>query len=67
MKAILILLDSVNRRFLECYGNTWVQTPNLSRLASRSTVFERHFVGSAPCMPARHDILTGRLEFLEHN
>lgn len=67
MKAIVILMDSVNRRYLECYGNDWVETPNLTRLANRSTVFDRHFIGSAPCMPARHDLLTGRLEFLEHN
>lgn len=68
MKAILILLDSLNRRFLSCYDrDTWVKTPNVERLCSRSTVFESHFVGSAPCMPARHDLLTGRLEFLEHN
>ncbi len=67
MKAIVVLMDSVNLRYLECYGNPWVKTPNLSRLAARATVFDRHFVGSAPCMPARHDLLTGRLEFLEHN
>ncbi len=67
MKSILILMDSLNRRYLNCYDkNTWVKTPNIDRLSQNSTVFDTHFVGSAPCMPARHDILTGRLEFLEH-
>ena len=67
MKTILITLDSLNRRYLPVYGNSWVRTPNLDRLASRSCVFDQHWCGSAPCMPARHDILVGRLEFLERN
>ena len=60
-------MDSLSRRFLHAYGNDWVRTPNIDRLASRCCVFDNHFVGSAPCMPARHDLLTGRLEFLERN
>lgn len=67
MKAIVILLDSVNRRFLSLYGTQREQalTPNLERLAQRGMVFENHWCGSAPCMPARRDMLTGRLNFLE--
>lgn len=67
MKTIVLLMDSLNRRYLSVYGGTRVKTPNIDRLADRSCVFENHFVGSAPCMPARHDILTGRLDFLERN
>ena len=66
MKTILILVDSVNRRFLNCYGAQEAAiTPNLDRLAARSTVFDNHYCGSSPCMPARRDIMTGRLNFLE--
>lgn len=65
MKTIVLLMDSLNRHFLPAYGNDWVHTPNIDRLAARSCVFDKHFVGSAPCMPARHDIFTGRLDFLE--
>lgn len=65
MKTIVILMDSLNRHFLPVYGNSWVRTPQIDRLAARSCVFDNHFVGSAPCMPARHDLLTGRLDFLE--
>ena len=39
--------------------------PNLNRLAQRGVVFDNHWCGSAPCMPARKDIMTGRLNFLE--
>jgi len=42
-----------------------VPTPNMTRLARRGTVFTNCWNGSTPCMPARRDIYTGRLEFLE--
>jgi len=67
MKAIVILLDSLNRHYLSCYGNGWVKTPNIDRLAARSVIFDNHWLGSAPCMPARRDLFTGRLSFLERN
>jgi arylsulfatase A-like enzyme len=67
MKTIVILLDSLNRHMLRLYGNSWVKTPNMDRLASRSVVFDNHWVGSTPCMPARRDMMTGRLNFLERN
>ncbi len=65
MKAIFVLMDSLNRNYLSIYGNTWVKTPNIERFAKRSLIFTNHWLGSAPCMPARRDMLTGRLNFLE--
>ncbi len=68
MKAILILIDSLNREYLKTYNeNTWVQTPNIYEFSRTATRFDKHFVGSVPCMPARRDIMTGRLNFLERN
>ena len=62
--AIVVLLDSLNRHMLGAYGGFEFDTPNLDRFAARSLRFDRHFVGSLPCMPARHDILCGALDFL---
>lgn len=62
--VVVLLLDSLNRHMLGSYGGTEFQTPNLDRLAARSLRFTRHYSGSLPCMPARHDILTGALDFL---
>jgi len=62
--AIVVLLDSLNRHLLGCYGGREFDTPNIDRFASRAARFENHFVGSLPCMPARHDILVGALDFL---
>ena len=64
MKCVFLLFDSLNRHALSCYEPGARPTPNFERLARHSTVFERHFVGSLPCMPARRDIQTGRLNFL---
>lgn len=64
MRTIFILSDTVNRRDLKIYGGKAI-TPNIDRLAARGTVFDNHWCGSAPCMPARRDIMTGRLNFLE--
>ena len=67
MKTIFILCDTLNRRMLSAYGagEDAAITPNIDRLARRSVVFDSHWCGSAPCMPARRDIMTGRLNFLE--
>jgi arylsulfatase A-like enzyme len=62
--AIVVLLDSLNRHMLGVYGGREFETPNLDRFAARAITFDRHFVGSLPCMPARHDILCGALDFL---
>src|SRR6266540_4390853 len=62
--AILILLDSLNRHMLGSYGGREFGTPNLDSFAGRSLRFEKHYAGSLPCIPARHDILCGALDFL---
>ncbi|MBO6558339.1 MAG: sulfatase [Pseudomonadales bacterium] len=63
-KAVVVLLDSLNRHMIGAYGGAEFSTPNLDRLAKRSVTFQKHFTGSLPCMPARHDILVGNMDFL---
>ena len=67
MKAVFVLFDSLNRHMLGPYGGARIPTPNFDRLAARSVTFDRHYVGSLPCMPARRDMLTGRLNFLHRS
>lgn len=64
MKAILVMFDSLSRNFLPPYGNDWVIAPNFKRLADHSVTFDRCYVGSMPCMPARRELHTGRYNFL---
>ncbi|MGH7814238.1 MAG: sulfatase [Candidatus Binataceae bacterium] len=62
--AIVILLDSLNRHMLGAYGGREFATPNLDAFARRAVRFDRHYSGSLPCIPARHDILCGAIDFL---
>jgi arylsulfatase A-like enzyme len=64
MRTIIVFFDSLNRRMLAPYGFDWVKTPNFDRLAKHSVTFDSSYVGSMPCIPARHDLHTGRLNFL---
>lgn len=63
-KAVVVLMDSLNRHMLSCYGGKEFATPNIARFAARSLKFTNHYTGSLPCMPARHDILVGSMDFL---
>jgi arylsulfatase A-like enzyme len=67
MKAIMVMFDSLNRHLLPPYGCEWVQAPNFARLAQRTVSFERAYIGSMPCMPARREIHTGRPNFLHRS
>jgi len=59
MKLILINADTFRRDHLGTYGNRWIHTPNLDRLAAEAVVFERHYIGSFPTIPNRRDVLLG--------
>lgn len=67
MRSVLFLSDTFNRRFMGLYNNAGLRLPNVERLAAKSAVFNNHWTGSAPCMPARRDLMTGRLNFLERH
>lgn len=67
MKTVCVMFDSLNRLALECYGGKRIDTPNFNRLAARAVSFDNHYVGSMPCMPARRDLMTGRLSFLHRS
>ena len=65
MNVIFILFDSLNKDYISPYGNNEVETKNLQKLAEKGVVFTNHFLGSAPCMPARRELFSGRKnEFL---
>ena len=56
---VFLLSDQQRYDTLAAYGNDWIKTPNLNRLAERSMVFERAYVTQPVCTPARASLLTG--------
>ncbi len=63
MNIVLIISDTFRRDHLGCYGNPWIHTPHLDRLAERAIVFDRCYAASFPTVPCRADILTGKYDF----
>ena len=66
MKVVNVLFDSLNRLGISPYA-PGVDTPNFQRFADRAATFDRHYVGSLPCMPARRDMMTGRPSFMHRS
>lgn len=72
-KAPNILFIAVDdlRPELGCYGNDFVKSPNIDKLASSSTVFKNHYVSVPTCGASRHALLTGMYprttKFLSNN
>lgn len=67
MNVVFISIDSLSKHFLKIYGmpiEIDVQTPNIDRLAKKALVFDNHYAGSLPCMPARREFFSGIQEFL---
>ncbi len=56
---VFIMSDQQRHDTLACYGNTWIQTPELNKLADQSFVFEAAYVAQPVCTPARATIMTG--------
>jgi len=63
MNFILIISDTLRLDHLGCYGNEWISTPHIDRLAEKSIIFDRAYAASFPTVPHRHDVLTGRYTF----
>ena len=60
MNVIVIMLDSLRADHLGCYGNDWIKTPAIDRLASESTIFEHAYAEGIPTLPFRCAAFTGK-------
>ena len=63
MNVIVIMLDSLRADHLGCYGNEWIRTPNIDRLARESVLFENAYPEGLPTIPVRTALFTGRYTF----
>ncbi len=56
---ILLIVSEDNGPELGCYGDPYVRTPNLDKLAGEGVRFSRAYVAQAGCSQSRASILTG--------
>lgn len=58
--VIFILADDLGWGDLQCYGNPYIETPAINRLAAEGIQFTDYYSPSPLCAPARAALLTGR-------
>lgn len=57
---LFIFSDEHSRDIAGCYGNPFVRTPNLDRLARHGVRFDNAYTNCPICVPARASLATGR-------
>ena len=60
MNVLFILMDDLGWSDTQPYGNRFIDTPNLTRLASESVRFTNAYAACPVCSPTRASILTGQ-------
>lgn len=58
--VIMITADDLGWKDLSCYGNRYIDTPNIDRLSKEGVLFERAFVVTSSCAPSRASLITGQ-------
>ncbi len=58
--VLLVVTDQQRFDTLGCYGNPYVDTPNLDRFAAGGILFRNAYCQSPVCTPSRASYLTGR-------
>ena len=56
---LFLMPDQLRHDFLSCYGATFIDTPNIDRLAREGTLYRNAYSTSPVCVTARHNLLTG--------
>ena len=57
---VFLLADDLGWGDLGCYGNPYIRTPNLDRLARQGVLFTNFYVNAPVCSPTRAAFLTGQ-------
>ena len=57
---VVFIADDVSWDDLGCYGNEYVQSPNIDLLASEGIIFKNAYLTTSSCSPSRNSIISGR-------
>ena len=57
---IFVLCDDMGYGDLACYGQKYIRTPNIDRLASQGMLFTQAYAGSPVSAPSRASLMTGQ-------
>lgn len=57
--VIYMLADDLGYGDLGCYGQEFIKTPQIDKMAIEGMKFMQHYSGSAVCAPARSSLMTG--------
>ena len=60
MNVIVVMADSFRKDHLGCYGNRWIKTPNIDKMASEGILFDYAYAEGLPTIPVRTSLFTGR-------
>jgi arylsulfatase A-like enzyme len=60
---VVVSFDRLHVGYLGCYGNDWIETPNLDRLATEAVIFDAHFSENLDSAAVNHAWWTGRCQF----
>jgi arylsulfatase A-like enzyme len=63
MRTVIVNVRGFHTGYLGCYGNQWIRTPALDRLAAEGVVFDQHLADVPDAAGARRGWRTGRHPF----
>jgi arylsulfatase A-like enzyme len=63
MKFLVLNVPALHAGYLGCYGNEWIETPQLDRLAAQGVLFDQHYADSPDAAGEQRSSWTGRYHF----
>lgn len=63
MNFIVVIIDTLRKDHIGCFGNPWIQTPNFDRFSEQATIFDDFRPNGVPTIPFRRGFMLGRPVF----
>ena len=63
MRILVFIARGLQAAYVGCYGNSWIVTPTLDRLAAEGVVFDQHYADCVDPSAVGKTWQTGRYHF----